>query len=259
VRFVEGPRGPLEYLVTGGGRPVTLFAHGFAGSIAETRPFGSGVSGTRVFFHFRGHGQSGDGNGPWTYAALAAELRTVRLASSATRALGVSLGAGAVISAAVSNPEAFERLVLVLPAAVHEPRRTRALDRVEAMARRADADDVDGLTSLLLEALPAALCQMPAVRGWAFQQAQRLADPRLRGAIRQVPTLHPVDDLSALAAIGCPVLVVGQRGDDAHPVQVVRELSEALPDVRTEVFPPGGVPWTSRADLRRVISTFLNQ
>jgi hypothetical protein len=35
----------VEYLVTGGGEPVTVFAHGLAGSIPETRPFGSGVGG----------------------------------------------------------------------------------------------------------------------------------------------------------------------------------------------------------------------
>jgi pimeloyl-ACP methyl ester carboxylesterase len=245
--------------VTGGGPPVTVFAHGFAGSIAETRPFGSGVLGTRVFFHLRGHGRSGDGRGPWTYTTLAAELGAVRHELSATRALGVSLGAGAVMSAAVSDPAAFERLVLVLPAALHEPRGGRAVDKVEAMARRADAGDVGALTALLLEALPQSLRRRRAVHGWAAQQAERLCDPRLRGAIRQIPMLHPVEDPSALAAITCPVLVIGQRGDDAHPVRVVDELGEALPDARTEIFAPGGVPWTARADLRRVISDFLNE
>jgi pimeloyl-ACP methyl ester carboxylesterase len=259
VPFVEAPDGPLEYLVTGVGTPVTVFAHGFAGSIAETRPFGSGVAGSRVFFHFRGHGLSGDGSGPWTYAALATELGAVRQEVSATRALGVSLGAGAVMSSAVSAPGVFERLVLVLPAALHEPRRSRAIDRVEAMARRADAGDVDGLASLLLEALPESLRPLRTVHGWAAHQARRLSHPRLRGAIRQIPLLHPVDDLSVLEAITCPVLVIGQHGDDAHPVRVVHELGEALPDARTEVFAPGGVPWTARADLRRVISAFLNQ
>ena len=42
--------------MTGPGEPVTVFAHGLAGSIDETRPFGSGVRGSRVFLHFRGHG-----------------------------------------------------------------------------------------------------------------------------------------------------------------------------------------------------------
>ncbi len=57
--FVEdaSKTGPLEVLVAGRGEPVTVFAHGLASaSIDETRPFGSGVRGSRVFLHFRGHG-----------------------------------------------------------------------------------------------------------------------------------------------------------------------------------------------------------
>src|SRR3954454_15874353 len=41
---------------TGSMVPTTVFAHGLAGSIADTRPLGSAVAGRKVFFHFRGHG-----------------------------------------------------------------------------------------------------------------------------------------------------------------------------------------------------------
>ena len=37
VPLIEGPDGPLEVLVTGSGEPVTVFAHGLAGSIDETQ------------------------------------------------------------------------------------------------------------------------------------------------------------------------------------------------------------------------------
>jgi hypothetical protein len=59
--------GDVEVLVTGSGSPVTVFGHGLAGSIAETRPFGSGVRGTRAFLHFRGHGATPSREGePWS-------------------------------------------------------------------------------------------------------------------------------------------------------------------------------------------------
>ena len=48
----------LEQLRAGAGSPVTVFAHGLAAGIADTRPLGSAVAGTRVFFQFRGHGGS---------------------------------------------------------------------------------------------------------------------------------------------------------------------------------------------------------
>ncbi len=165
VALVRGPYGPIECLVTGSDQPVTLFAHGFAGSIEETRPFGSGVRGSRVFFSFRAHGSTPPVGLPWTYAGLAAELSSVRTAYGATRGLGVSIGAGALLRAAVDGPGTFERLVVVLPPALDGPRRGRALERVKAMARCADAHDVDGLRDLLLAEQPA----RPSVPGGPFR------------------------------------------------------------------------------------------
>src|SRR3954452_15943123 len=116
----------IDYLVTGSGDPVTVFAHGLAGSIAETRPLGSGVEGTRVFLHFRGHGASSAPESPWTYPALAAELRAVADHVGATRALGVSLGAGALTTLLGESPERFDRVVFFLPAVIDRPREDAA-------------------------------------------------------------------------------------------------------------------------------------
>lgn len=245
-------------LVTGTGSPTTLFAHGFAGSIAETRPFGSGVEGTRVFFHFSGHGTSPDPADGLGYAALETELRVVADAHGATRALGVSLGAGALLAAVAHEPSRFDRLVLVIPAAIDRPRTGRAVARVEAMADRAEAGDVDGLTRLLLAEQPAELRERRVVQVWAHQQAARMAGPALVSAMRVVPQLFPLADRAALAAVEVPVLVIGQEGDEAHPAELVGELVAALPHAEGHVFSPGGVVWTHRADLRRIITGFLN-
>jgi pimeloyl-ACP methyl ester carboxylesterase len=258
VTLVRGPYGPIECLVTGSGHPVTLFAHGFAGSIEETRPFGSGVLGSRVFFSFRAHGLTPSVDLPWTYAGLTAELSSVRTVYGATRALGVSLGAGALLRAAVDDPGAFERLVVVLPPALDEPRRGRALERVKAMARSAAVHDVDGLTGLLLAEQPADVRTRRAVQMWARLQAERLCSGNLRDVIEQIPALFPLDDRSSLASVTCPVLVVGQHDDEAHPSRLVHEIAEVLPDAQTEIFSAGGVLWTHRAALRSLVSTFLN-
>jgi 3-oxoadipate enol-lactonase len=106
----------LETLTTGGGEPVTVFAHGLAGDISGTRPLGSAVAGRRVFFHFRGHGRSEAPPGPWSFADLADDLRTVADRSGAGRALGVSMGAGALCRLLAGTPDRFERIVLFLPA-----------------------------------------------------------------------------------------------------------------------------------------------
>jgi pimeloyl-ACP methyl ester carboxylesterase len=255
---VAGPSGPIEVLVTGDGSPTTLFAHGLAGSITETRPFGSGVDGTRVFFHFRGHGDTPDYDAPWTYDELSDELVAVREVYGARRGVGVSLGAGALLLTAVRQPGVFERLVVILPAAIAAPRTDQSLARVEAMAQRADAGDVEGLAQLLLAEQPEGLRQRRVVQMWARMQATRLASPAIAPVVRDIPRLHPLDDAAELAAVTCPVLVIGQEDDEAHPSRLVHELAEALPDARTEVFSPGGVVWSHRAELRRLISAFLN-
>lgn len=92
-----------EVLTTGSGEPVTVFAPGRGQSIAQTRPFGSGVRGTRVFFQY------GD-------RSPAAALRSVADDAGATRAFGASLGVAAIAGVLADDPDRFERLVLAIPA-----------------------------------------------------------------------------------------------------------------------------------------------
>jgi 3-oxoadipate enol-lactonase len=111
----------LEYLVAGIGEPdpVTVFAHGRAGSIGTTRPFGSGIPGRKVFFHFRGHGRSTPvPPQDWTLPDLAGDLAAVADHVGATRALGVSLGAAALATLLAGTPDRFARVVFYLPAVV---------------------------------------------------------------------------------------------------------------------------------------------
>lgn len=245
-------------MVSGSGTPATVFAHGFAGSISETRPFASGVEGTRVFFHFRGHGETAAGSEPWSYVGLREELDAVRDAFRCRRGLGVSLGAGALLAAAVARPADFDRLVLVIPAAVDRPRDGRAVDRVDAMASAAESGDVDGLTALLLAEQGDAVRDRRVVQLWARQQAERMAGPSLVGVIRDIPLLAPLADKAALTRIDCPVLVVGHEADEAHPARLVDELVDALPDAIGKVYGPGGVLWAHRAELRADVTSFLN-
>jgi pimeloyl-ACP methyl ester carboxylesterase len=249
----------VDYLVTGAGEPVTVFAHGLAGAIDETRPFGSGVRGSRVFLHFRGHGASSVPQTPWTYAALAAELTAVADEVHATRALGVSMGAGALLRAVADDPDRYERLVLVLPATIDEPRRGPAVARMRRLAAHVEAGDVEATADLLRGEQPAGARDRPDVAAWARRQARRLVGTGVARALRDLPGLHALDDRTALKAAQAPALVIGQHGDDAHPATVAQELAEALPDGRLAMFDAGGVLWTHRRELRELIGGFLNE
>ena len=248
----------VDYLETGRGAPVTVFAHGLAGAIDETRPFGSGVRGTRAFLHFRGHGASSAPETPWTYDALAAELLAVADHVGATRALGVSLGAGALLHLAAQRPERFERLVLVLPAAIDQPRHDPAVERMQEMAAYLEGGDVEAVAGLLVTEQPENARERPDVAVWARRQARRLTDTAVARALRELPAAGPLDDRATLAHVHAPVLVVGQHGDDAHPARIAEELAEVLPNARLSVFDAGGVLWTHRRELRELIAGFFN-
>jgi len=256
--LLAGPDGLLEFATTGSGLPATVFAHGLAGSIQTTRPFGSGVRGSRTFMHFRGHGGSADPGTPWTYPALAGELRAVADHVGATQALGVSMGAGALCSLLAAAPLRFERVVFVMPAVLDRPRVDGALDRLLEMAKCADNRDVESLAALLLDGEHASLRTQPSVRLWCRRQAGMLVGTPVSRALRALLSAVPLADRGMLAAVTAPALVIAQEQDPAHPVWVAEQLAASLPDAHLEVMAPGGLLWRHRGEMRVLIGGFLS-
>ncbi|MEU5937767.1 alpha/beta hydrolase [Micromonospora sp. NPDC047548] len=248
----------LERLVTGAGDPVTVFAHGLGNGIATTRPFGSAVTGRKIFFQFRGHGRSDAPPGPWSYLDLARDLRAVADLGGATRAFGASLGAGALCRLLADSTDRFEKLVFFLPAVLDTPRgpvaRQRLTDLLDAVAG-GDASAVADAVSL---ELPTAVRNTPA--GWAYlrQRLDQLLRDGLAPGLADLPEQAPLRDVSALATVTAPALVIGCAGDDLHPAHVAEELAAALPQATLHLYDRPGVLWSERADLRERISTFLN-
>jgi pimeloyl-ACP methyl ester carboxylesterase len=232
----------IEYLSSGKGEPVTVFAHGLGSSIEETRPLGSAVPGTRVFFHFRGHGGSvaPAGHTPWGYPDLAADLRAVADATGATRAVGTSLGAAALCRLLVAQPDRFARLVFFLPAVLDEPRTAVARQRLVAVLAGDRTADV-----------PSALRDTPAARAYLA------ARPPLAPELAALADAVAVPDLTALAAVTAPALVIGCRGDSRHPDSVAARLAAALPRATLHIYDEPAPVWTARADLRARIAPFL--
>ncbi|PZF97997.1 alpha/beta fold hydrolase [Micromonospora deserti] len=260
TELVATPHGVhLERLVTGAGDPVTVFAHGLGNGIATTRPFGSGVTGRRLFFQFRGHGRSDAPPGPWSYLDLARDLRAIADLGGATRAFGASLGAGALCRLLVESPERFERLVFFLPAVLDRPRGEVARGRLTALLDAVEGGDASAVAEVVSLELPAAVRNTPA--GWAYlrQRLDQLLRDGLAPGLANLPEQAPLRDAGALAAVTAPALVIGCAGDDLHPVEVAEQLATALPRATLHVYDRPGVLWTERADLRERISAFLNE
>lgn len=260
TELVATPHGVrLEQFVTGVGDPVTVFAHGLGGDIASTRPLGSAVAGRKVFFHFRGHGRSDAPPGPWSYLDLACDLRAVADLNKATRAVGVSLGAGALCRLLALSPARFERVVFFLPAVLDEPRPAAARARLRDLLYAIGSGDAAAVAGVLVAELPPSVRNTPT--GWAYlrQRIDRLLRDGLAPALASLPDQVAVTDRTALAAITAPALVIGCAGDELHPVSVAEQLAAALPAATLYVYDQPGVLWTHRADLRRRISAFLNE
>ena len=146
--------GGVEVAVVGAGLPVTVFAHGLGGSSAETRPLALRTAGTRVLLTFRGHGASDTIPGGWSYDDLADDLRAVADAFDATAAVGLSLGSGALLRLLSRDPDRFERLAFVLPAALDETREDLATERLLRLADAMISGDEDRVVQLLLDEVP---------------------------------------------------------------------------------------------------------
>ncbi|HEX8004685.1 MAG TPA: alpha/beta hydrolase [Mycobacteriales bacterium] len=249
---------PLHAEAYGSGDPVTVFAAGLGGTIPETRTLASGVGGTRVFYDVRGHGGSGvPADGDWSYAALAGDLRAVAGAYGATRAVGVSMGAAAMLGVLAAAPDRFTHCVFFLPAILDTARSDVATTRLGRLAARIDSGDVAAVEELLAAELPAPLRSSPEVVAYVRARAATLSGPGVAGLVRCLVSSAPVASRAALAPVTARCLVVGQEGDEVHPARLARELAEALPGARLHVFgTPGGL-WAHRRELRSLVGEFL--
>jgi 3-oxoadipate enol-lactonase len=220
---------------------------------------GSAVDGRKVFFAFRGHGASTPPTGAWNYAELAADLRDVADAHGATRALGVSMGAGALCRLLAGDPGRFERLVFFLPAVLDTPRLAPARERLAALASAVESGSADVLADVVTQEVPPAAAGTAAARVYVRQRVAALqGHSAVATALRSLPDLTALDDASALRAVRAPALVLGCHGDPQHPAEVAERLAELLPSASLHVYDEPGILWTARADLRARIAGFLN-
>lgn len=256
--LVDGP-GVLDVdgvraVVLGAGGPVTVFAHGLGGSSAETRPLASRVPGTRVLLEFRGHGSSAALDDGWTYAQLADDLLAVADAAGATRAVGLSLGSGALLRLLTTRPDRFERLALVLPAALDATRADGATLRLEQLGAAIDRGDVEAVTDLLLVEVPLAVRER---RGTRLLLARRAAQLVERPSPQPRQEDRPVQDRRDLARVAAPTLVVAQADDPLHRLEVARDVAACLPGADLLELPPGGAFWTAGRDLQSALAHHL--
>src|SRR5205823_13055177 len=106
----------LSVHVLGAGEPVTVMGHGLTSTYRDFEIFAPFLPGTKVMFDFRGHGDSEcPPPGSYTTEDFAQDLNAVAKEYEATCAAGVSLGVAAIMRLLVTEPDRFEKLILLLP------------------------------------------------------------------------------------------------------------------------------------------------
>jgi pimeloyl-ACP methyl ester carboxylesterase len=243
----------VSFVVLGEGGPVTVFAHGLGGSIAETRPLATRVAGTRVLLDFRGHGDSVEQPEGWDYDTLADDLLAVADAVGASQAVGLSLGAGALLRALSRDASRFRKLAFVLPAAIDSTRRDGATERLHRLGAAITAQDARAVADVLLEEVPAAVRERRGVDALVLRRAQQLVTkpapaPRFED--------RPLPDRGLLARIDVPTLVVTQEADTLHPADLGRSLARDI-DAELLDHPEGGVFWTEAKRLQLALADHL--
>jgi 3-oxoadipate enol-lactonase len=253
-----GPRvcriGGVHVAVVGDGLPVTVFAHGLAGSSAESRPLAARTPGTRLLLTFRGHGVSEPLTAGWTYDDLADDLAGVADAFAATRAVGLSVGAGALLRLLSRDPDRFDRLAFLLPAALDETRADPATDQLLRLADAVIAGDEAAVVHLLLADVPPSVRARVGTRLLLGRRARALmagAPPYPRG------TDAPLAALEQLTHVHAPAVVITQDADALHPADVGARLAASLPDAELLQLPPGGVFWTATRQVQDVLAAHL--
>jgi 3-oxoadipate enol-lactonase len=247
----------LHVEVDGDGEPVTAIAHGLTNNRNELAALTPFVPGTKVRFDFRGHGRSSAPRSGYRFADFARDLDAVAAAYGATRAVGTSLGAGAIASLLARDPDRFERTVWLLPAALDLP--FPWVERYEALAA-----ELEGKTPG--EALEAVLSRPERVTEhprtpWKLEPGRMLWEHEhpegLARAIREVIRDRPVADREALRAVTRPVLLVCIEGDEIHPAELGHVLHELMPSSELVVYPSQEALFAALPELVERVGRFL--
>ena len=243
--------------VDGEGEPITVVAHGLTNNRNELAALTPLIPGTAIRFDFRGHGRSSAPERGYAFVDFARDLDAVARAYGATRAVGTSLGAGAIANLLCRQPDRFERSVWLLPAGLDMPFPFK--ERYRAMAGELD----DKTSEEALEAIvsdPQRVAEYVRTP-WRLELDKLLWDHDRPGgvarAIRGVIEDWPVPDRELLRSVTAPVLLVCIEGDEIHPAELGRILHDLMPVSELLVYPSELALLQSLPELVQRVAAFL--
>jgi len=233
---VETEDATLHVEIDGEGPPVTVVAHGLTNNCRELAALTPLIPGTKVRFDFRGHGRSSAPEIGYRFEDLGRDVDAVANAYGATRAVGTSLGAGAIANLVSREPGRFERMVWLLPAALDTPFGFK--DRYLELAGQLDGKTPEEALEAIVSD-PARVAQYVQTP-WKLEIDKVMWDHRhpegVARAIREVIEDWPVSDRELLRRVTAPTLLICIEGDDIHPAALGRILDDLLPHSELLMF-----------------------
>lgn len=239
MAWEDGPDCRLWTERQGTGAPISVWVHGLTGSTDELAPLATRTPGTRVLMDLRGHGGSEcpPAEAGYDHPAFRRDVEAVADRVGATRAFGISAGAGALLNLLADQPDRFERVALFAPASIDGPNEAaRGLfplfaDDLETVPLEELAERQARMESPLYEARP---YWRELVRRRTLRMNTTGVPRALRGYAYGAP---PVTDPEALRAVRAPVLLLAHADDPVHDVAHAHRLAELLPNAELRVWP----------------------
>jgi len=242
---------------------AVVFQHGLGGGEAQVAQSFPAAAGRRITLECRGHGASELGSSrPFCFEMFADDVLAAADQAGVDRfvAGGISMGAAIALRLACRHPDRVAGLLLVRPAWTfgdapvnlhpiaevaglilnHGPDRARELFAQSQTAARLQREAPDNLASLF------GYFDRPDAASFA----QVLADIAADG---------PGVSASDAAALGIPVLVVGNGQDAVHPLSAAHTLAAAIPGASFAEITAKALDSTRHfAELQTEIATFLH-
>lgn len=231
----------LSYEMRDGTGPMIIALHGLGGSRASDDKSGyldwaamGGAGRKFVRYDARGHGLSVGRPEPkdYTWPNLADDLLALIDELSPDEpvdAVGVSMGTGTLLHAAVRRPERFRRLALILPPTAWETRAAQG----DAYRQMATIFETQGPEALAVMMGAAPVLPLLAEGGWSISAPD--IRPEVAAAVLRGAALADLPPRDAVAKIQQPVLLLPWVDDPSHPVATAEELKKLLPDATMRV------------------------
>lgn len=219
-----------------------------------------------VTYDARGHGESDPAPDGYRYPELAADLDRVVAGTTDGGGQGGlllgghSMGCHTAAAWALENPDRVAALILAGPVYIGQKEGARELARWDARAAALERGGPEGFAAEMTRG---------AAPGETRDRMYHLARDRaalhrnpkaVARALRELPRSRPFGELSALAGIAVPVLVVGTRDelDPTHPLRAAEIWAETIPAAEFVVEDRGDPPLTWQGGkLSRGIADFL--